>query len=106
MFYPDSQEDQICRLERRLQEELDAFNQLSIQIDEYLSKVGITKEQVGQLLQDPSQFSPSEWTKIGELKEEMEAKLHLSTKPISDPRKAIQARSQIKDVQRHWLPVR
>lgn len=106
MFYPDSQEDRINRLERRLQEELDTFNQLSTQIDEYLSKVGITKEQVAHLLQDPSQFTPSQWAKIGDLKEEMEAKLHLSAKAINDPRKAAQARSQVKDVQRHWLPVR
>ncbi len=106
MFYPDSSEEKTLHFERRLQEEKERFDEITCDVEQQLSGLGITKEQVLLLLSDKDNFTEKDLNQIEVLRRDLDRSLGRSEGAISDPRRAKKARSELKDINRNWLFVR
>lgn len=100
-------------LEKRINHTQLKFNEISINIesldrelDHLMSELGFEPKKLQEFVQNPNNFSASNWEKLKEEQKKLNDKLHLSLKNVHDPMQVKKMFSERATIQPHWIFVR
>lgn len=101
----DELEQQINRNEKTMQELAIRIENLDRQVDEFLTELQVTPEQLSALLEKKEKFTESNWQELIKQKQELDDKLNRELKNIRNPLSAKKTYSERK-IGNNWLFVR
>lgn len=105
MFFKQQEEQEIEKLDRRIQE-LEIQNEsLNSEVTQLLGELSLTPEQIHAFVTNPSNFSPENWEEMEKHRNALDAKLKRDLDQIRNPLKA-KAAYKGRQIPPTWLFVR
>lgn len=105
MFLKDNIEEKLSANEKKIRELDIRFEKLNNDIKNFLNELQVTPEQLTSFISQKENFTEENWEELQKQKKQLEDKLNLELKNITNPLKSKKARASL-NIDRHWLYVK